>query len=255
MILRIDTEARVVEIGDADGSRIVGFNDPTAFDLVSKAWLQIGWDLKHVYRYTWLGRPIIQLPEDIVRLQEVVVGVRPDVIVETGVAHGGSSVLFASLCELLGHGRVISVDIEIRPRNREAIEAHPLAARITLVEGDSAEEHTLARVQRLISESERVFVFLDSNHSKAHVLAELRLYAPLVSVGSYVVVADGIVQDLVSAPRSTPDWGWNNPLAAIDLFLAERNDFVQEDPTRPFQEGCVESDVTYWPRGWLRRVG
>lgn len=254
MILRIDTGARVVEVEDAGGPRLLEFGDPTAFELVTKAWLQVGWDVKHVYRYTWLGRPIIQLPEDIVRLQEVIVALRPDVIIETGVAHGGSLMLFASLCELLGNGRVIGVERELRPHNRAAIEAHGLSERVTIVEGDSSDPGTLARVQGVLGDPERVFVFLDSNHSRDHVLAELRLYAPLVSVGSYVVVADGIVRELADAPRSGPDWGWDNPLSAIDAFLAERDDFAQEDPPRPFQEGRVEADITYWPRGWLRRT-
>ena len=256
MIVRIDTDARIVEVdGDgADEARTIAFADPAAFEIVSKAWLQVGWDLKHVYRYTWLGRPIIQLPEDIVRLQEVVVSVKPDVIIETGVAHGGSLILFASLCELLGNGRVIGVERDLRPHNRAAIATHPLAHRVTIVEGDSSEEATLARVNEVLGSPERVLVFLDSSHSKQHVLSELRLFAPLVSVGSYVVVADGIIEELASAPRSTPSWGWDNPLSAIETFLAERDDFVQADPPRPFQEGEVESDITYWPGGWLRRI-
>src|SRR2546430_91354 len=127
MILRIDTDEAVVEVEDGGGTRAVPFDDPEAFALVSKAWLRVGWDVKHVYRFTWLGRPIIQLPEDIVRLQELVFRAQPDVIVETGVAHGGSLVLFASICEAVGRGRVVGVDVEIRPHNRGAIEAHALS--------------------------------------------------------------------------------------------------------------------------------
>jgi cephalosporin hydroxylase len=253
MILRIDTEARVVEAEDASGMQRVDFDDPKAFELVSKAWLQLGWEAKHTYRFTWLGRPIIQLPEDMIRLQEVVVALEPDVIIETGVAHGGSLIFFASLCELLGKGRVIGVERELRAHNEAAIAEHPLGRRVTVVQGDSADRRTFERVRDQVGPDDRVFVFLDSNHSKGHVLRELELYAPLVSIGSYIVVADGIVQDLADVPRSGPHWSWDNPLSAIDAFLAERDDFVQEDPPRPFQESHLDADVTYWPRGWLRR--
>ncbi len=154
MILRIDTDAAVVEVEEEHGMRAVPFNDPEAFALVSKAWLRAGWDVKYVYRFTWLGRPIIQLPEDIVRLQEMVFRVQPDVIVETGIAHGGSLVLFASLCEAMGHGSVVGVDIDIRPHNREAIESHTLFPRITLVEGDSTDTGTFAQVLEAVGAAE-----------------------------------------------------------------------------------------------------
>jgi cephalosporin hydroxylase len=254
MILRIDTNAALVEVEDQYGTRAVPFTDPEAFALVSKAWLRVGWDVKYVYRFTWFGRPIIQLPEDIVRLQELVIRTQPDVIVETGVAHGGSLVLFASLCEAMGSGSVIGVDVEIRPHNREALESHPLFHRITLIEGGSTEPATFVRVQEAVGDAERILVVLDSNHTKAHVLAELHLYSSLVSVGSYIAVADGIMRDLVGAPRSGVDWEWNNPLSAVDEFLAEHEEFVREAPAPIFNEGVAETEVTYWPGGWLRRV-
>jgi cephalosporin hydroxylase len=254
MILRIDTDKAVVEVEDGDGTRAVPFSDPQAFALVSKAWLRIGWDVKYVYRFTWLGRPIIQLPEDIVRLQELFFRVRPDVVVETGVAHGGSLVLFASLCEAIGHGHVVGVDIEIRLHNRAAIEEHPLFPRITLIEGSSTAADTFARVRDAIAGAERVLVVLDSNHSKQHVLDELRLYGELVSVGSYVLVADGIMRELAGAPRTTPDWAWDNPLSAVEEFLAEHDGFVSEPVTPLFDESLTDADVTYWPGGRLRRV-
>jgi len=255
MILRIDTDAAVVEVTDGDGSRTVGFNDPEAFALVSRAWLRVGWDLKYVYRFSWLGRPIIQLPEDIVRLQELIFRVKPDVIVETGVAHGGSLVLFASVCQAIGHGHVVGVDVEIRAHNRDAIETHPLSGRITLIEGSSTEPATFARVRDAVEGAERLLVFLDSDHSSKHVLDELRLYGPLVSVGSYAVVADGIMRSLAGAPRTSPDWAWNNPLSAVEKFLAERDDFVREEMSPLFDESRVGADVTYLPGGVLRRVG
>lgn len=254
MIVRIDTELGVVEVEDGQRTRRMAFTDPEAFTLVSRTWLRLGWDVKYVYQFTWLGRPVIQLPEDLVRLQEMVYRIKPDVILETGVAHGGSLVFFASLCEAIGHGRVVGVDVEIRPQNRTAIESHALAPRIALIEGSSTDEAVLARVRDSVNGAERVAVLLDSNHSRQHVLDELRLYSELVSVGSYIVVADGIMRDLVGAPRTEPDWDWNNPWHAVADFLAERDGFVSEPPPRLFDEGLVATDVTYYPGGWLRRV-
>jgi cephalosporin hydroxylase len=254
MILRIDTDAALIEVEDGHGTRAVPFSDPEAFALVSKAWLRVGWDVKYSYRFTWLGRPIIQLPEDILRLQEMIFRTQPDVIVETGIAHGGSLVLYASLCEAMGRGSVVGVDIDIRRHNREAIEAHPLFPRITLVEGDSTDADTFARVQAAVGGAERVFVVLDSNHTSKHVLAELRLYSSLVSVGSYIAVADGIMRDFAGAPRAPLDWAWDNPLSAVEEFLADHDGFVRDVPTPLFNEGTAETDVTYWPGGWLRRI-
>jgi cephalosporin hydroxylase len=254
MILHIDTDAGFVEVETNGDRRVVPLTDPEAFALISKAWLRAGWDAKYVYKFTWLGRPIIQLPEDIVRLQEVIYRVRPDVIVETGVAHGGSLVFFASLCEAMGAGRVVGVDIEVRHHNRSEIEAHRLFPRISLVEGNSTNAETFARVRELVGDAERVFVLLDSNHSMHHVLDELTLYSSLVSVDSYLVVEDGIMRDFTGAPRTTADWAWDNPLSAVEQFLSEHDEFVRERPEPVFNEGFVRDDVTYWPGGWLRRI-
>jgi cephalosporin hydroxylase len=254
VIVRVDTERAVVEVEEVGGVREIPFSDPEAFELVSRAWLRVGWDAKYVYGFSWLGRPIIQLPEDVVRLQELVFRLRPDVVVETGVAHGGSLVLHASVCETLGHGRVIGVDVEIRPHNRSEIESHPLASRITLIEGDSVATQTFTQVRETVGDAESVLVVLDSKHTKEHVLAELRLYGELVSTGSYLVVADGIMRDLAGAPRTSDDWTWNNPVAAVDAFLAENDAFARDEPAPPFNESNVRSAVTYFGGGWLRRT-
>ena len=250
MKILIDTDDAVVEVVEAGGTRRIPFDDPEAFELVSQAWLRAGWDAKYVYRFSWLGRPIIQLPEDIVRLQELLVRVKPDVVVETGVAHGGSLVLYASVSD----ARVIGVDVEVRPRNREAIESHPLAHRITLIEGDSIDAATFAHVREAVGDADRVVVVLDSKHTKEHVLEELKLYGQLVSPGSYLVVADGIMRDLAGAPRSSTDWSWNNPAAAIDEFLAANDVFVRDEPPPVFDESHVRTAVTYFGGGWLRRA-
>lgn len=252
---RIVIEGETIEVTDADGQVTrLALGSPEGFALVSRLWLRSGWDTKYVYGFTWLGRPIIQLPEDLVRVQEVIYRVKPDVIIETGVAHGGSLVFYASLCHAMGRGRVVGVDVEIRPHNRQALAAHELTQYITLIEGSSIDPAVVDRVRAEVAPGATVFVMLDANHSRAHVRAELERYAPLVSVGSYVVVADGIMASLNGAPRTQPDWSWNNPLGAIDDFLRTRSDFAVEEPTWPFNEGQVTERVTYWPRAYLRRL-
>jgi cephalosporin hydroxylase len=253
-MLTIDEAHGRVVVSHADGTtEELPFDSPEAFEAVSAAWLRCGWDVKYVYGFTWMGRPVIQLPEDMIRIQEVIWRLRPDVIVETGVAHGGSLIFYASLFEATAHGRVIGIDVDIRNHNRTAIEAHPLAARITLIEGSSTAPGTLAAVRHSIAPSESVLVVLDSNHSRAHVASELELYAPLVTSGSYIIACDGIMAQLAGAPRTAPDWTWNNPVAAVEAFLERNTDFVLEEPAFPFNEGSVRHRVTYWPKSFLKR--
>ena len=253
-MLVIDEARRVVTVTDAAGTRELPFASAEAFAAVSRAWLAVGWDTKYVYSFTWLGRPVIQLPEDMLRIQEVIHECKPDVIMETGVAHGGSLVFYASLCEAMGHGRVIGVDVEIRPHNRAAIEAHPMFKHITLIEGDAIATATYDQVRGLVRPGETVLVLLDSNHTFEHVLAELRLYGPLVTKGSYIVATDGIMAQVAGAPRTREDWSWNNPLRAIEHFLRENDGFIAEEPAWLFNEGLVTERVTYWPKAFLRRV-
>jgi cephalosporin hydroxylase len=252
--ITVDFDRAVVVVKDPGGSSTHPLGSDGAFAAVSRAWLRCGWDTKHVYTFTWLGRPIIQLPEDIVRLQETLWMVRPDVVVETGVAHGGSLVLSASVCHAMGRGRVIGVDVDVRPHNRTAIEQHELAHLITLVEGSSTDPEIIARVKSMVAEDERVMLLLDANHSAAHVSAELEAYAGLVSPGSFAIVADGIMEDLVGAPRAAPEWATDNPRRAIRDFLARHPEFEAARPARPFDESAgLRFEPTYWADGWLRR--
>lgn len=204
---------------------------------------------RYSYNFTWLGRPIIQLPQDIVAMQELIWRVRPELIIETGVAHGGSLVFYASLLELLGAGEVLGIDIDIRPQNRREIERHPLAKRITLLEGSSISPEIVASARTAAQGKERVLVVLDSNHTHEHVLSEARGYSPFVTKGSYLVVFDTVIEDL---PASCfPDRPWrpgNNPKTAVRQFLAENDRFVID---RELQDRIL---VTAAPDGYLRCV-
>jgi cephalosporin hydroxylase len=254
-MLTIDEDHGQVMVAGPDGkAQVHAMDTPEAFEAVSAAWLRCGWDVKYVYGFTWMGRPIIQLPEDMIRIQELIWRLKPDVIVETGVAHGGSLVFYASLFAAMQRGRVIGVDIEIRPHNRAAIEAHPMASRITLIEGSSIAAATVAEVRAQIQPDETVLVILDSNHSRDHVAAELDQYAPLVTPESYIVACDGIMAQIAGAPRTAPDWTWNNPLSAVEDFLSRSPDFVLEELGFAFNEGRVRDRVTYWPKCFLKRI-
>jgi cephalosporin hydroxylase len=215
----------------------------------SVEWLAASLPHRYSYNFTWMGLPIIQYPQDMVAMQEIIWRVRPDVIIETGVAHGGSLVFYASILELLGRGRVIGVDIEVRPHNRAAIEAHPMARRIDLVEGSSISGPVLKRVRELAGTSRRTIVVLDSNHTHEHVLSELHAYSGLVSVGSYCVVMDTVVEDMPA--DFFPDRPWsvgNNPKTAVQAFLAGDNRF-EIDSSIP-----AKLLITVAPDGYLRRV-
>jgi cephalosporin hydroxylase len=253
-LIKIDLEAGVIVVEANGSSSSLPIGSPEAFALISRVWLRAGWDAKYVYGFSWMGRPIIQLPDDLIRLQEVIWAVQPDVIVETGVAHGGSLIFHATLCKAMDRGRVIGIDIEIRPHNRHAIETHPLFPLITLIEGSSVGPDVVAQVRALVKPGERVLVLLDSCHTKAHVLAELDAYGPIVSLGSYIVAMDGIMGEVVGAPRTQPDWTWNNPREAAREWLTLHPEFALEEPIRPFNEGAVKERVTYWPDAFLKRV-
>jgi len=254
MRIVIDTESRLVAVDSPSGREEYPLDSPEAFRLLSREWLAVGWTQKYSYSFTWLGRPLIQLPEDVLRVQEIIHRVQPDVIVETGVAHGGSLIFYATLCKAVGRGRVVGVDIEIRPHNRKAIEAHPLAEYITLIEGSSTAPAIVQRVRSLIQPNDKVLVILDSNHTKAHVQAELAAYSPLVTLDSYLIATDGIMGDLAGRPGSRPEWSWDNPREAAKAFAEQNLNFRLEEPAFLFNEGKITDRVTYWPSAYLRRV-
>ena len=201
------------------------------------------------YQWSWLGLPVIQMPPDIVAMQEVIWKTRPQLVIETGIARGGSLVLYASILELMGEGEVLGIDIDIRAHNREAIETHPLAHRIRMVEGSSLDESVLAEARRAAQAVERVMVMLDSDHSHEHVLAELRAYAGLVTVGQFLVVADTFVEDIPVQEHRRRAWGrGDNPATALRAWLDEVDGFEPD----PFVNAKLL--LTASPGGYLRRV-
>ena len=254
MKIVIDTEKKSMECVESGQARSLPLYSDEAFDLLSHHWLKVGWNQKYPYTFSWMGRPIIQLPEDMVRTQEVLYRVKPDVIVETGIAHGGSLIFYASLCRVMGRGRIIGVDIEIRPHNRKAIEAHELASCLTLIEGSSVDPGVVSRVKSLIKPGETVLVILDSNHTKQHVQNELEAYHSLVTPGSYIVATDGSMKDLHDVPRGNKEWIWDHPTAAALEFSQRNTSFVLEQPAWPFNESTLSKNITHWPGAWLRRV-
>ena len=254
MTYTVDTTAGVI-VAQRDGAESrVPLYSKAGFELLSQLWLKVGWNQKYTYTFSWMGRPIIQLPDDMVRIQEVIYAARPDVIVETGIAHGGSLIYYARLCTAMGHGRVVGVDVEIRAHNRQAIEAHPLASSITLIEGGSTDPAIVARVLEEIAGARSVLVLLDSNHSRAHVRAELETYAPLVTAGSYIVATDGVMLEVADAPRGKPEWTTDNPVSAVHDFLQTHPEFELEQPAWPFNESELTGNVTHWPQAYLRRT-
>ncbi len=206
---------------------------------------------KYTYNYTWLGRPIIKFPSDIVATQQIVWDVKPDLIIETGIAHGGSLILSASLLELIGgEGKVLGIDIDIREHNRKEIEAHPMMKRIEMIEGSSVGDDVMARVRAAAAKAKRVMVFLDSLHTHDHVLKELELYAPLVTVGSYLVLPDTFIEYFPKGyyAHNRPWDVGNNPMTALRAFLEKNGDFEIDRAL------CDKLMITEAFDGYLRRV-
>ncbi len=222
--------------------RVATYSQDPSLRAAATAFMDASLAARYSYNFSWMGRPIIQYPQDIVAMQELLWQVKPDLVIETGIAHGGSLVLSASILALIEYAeaaqsgelldpskprrRVVGLDIDIRSHNRVAIEAHPMASRITMIEGSSVEPSVVSQVRAISGQHRRVLVCLDSNHSHEHVVAELEAYAPLVSVGSYCVVFDTVVENM--KPGSFADRPWdkgNNPMTAARSFLARHPEF------------------------------
>jgi cephalosporin hydroxylase len=215
---------------------------------LSLKWLIESVHLRYSYNFSWLGLPIIQYPQDLIAMQEIVWKVKPDVIIETGIARGGSLVFYASLLAMLGGERkVIGIDVDIRPHNRKALEAHPMFDQITLVEGSSISPEIFERVRELAASCRIPLVVLDSNHVHEHVLSELKLYSQLVRKGGYVVVFDTAIEDMPKDFFPDRPWGkGNNPKTAVEAFLKINDRFEIDDEYRK------KLLITAAPGGYLR---
>lgn len=203
---------------------------------------------KYSYNFSWMGRPIIQYPQDMLAMQEIIYALKPDIIIETGIAHGGSLIYYASLLELIGKGKVIGIDIDIREHNRIEIENHPMYKRIQMIQGSSIDPKIIEHLHSEIKKDDIVMVLLDSNHTHEHVLEELKLYHPLVSKDSYLVVFDTIIEDM---PKGMYDRPWdvgNNAKTAVIEFLKENTDFEID------HEIDNKLLVSVAPQGYLRRI-
>lgn len=253
MTLTIDTDRAVLRVADQGAAQEWPLYSKQAFEAISDQWVRTGWALGQYFTFSWMGLPVLQLPEDLVRVQEVIFELQPDVIIETGVFGGGSMLFHATLCEALGRGRIIGVDKHIPAETRAGVTSHRLAHRITLIEGDSAAAETVAQVRHTVGGARCVMVLLDSDHSKAHVARELEAYAPLVTPGACIVAADGIMSRLADVPGGDPSWAHDNPSEAAREFAARHPEFELRAPAWRFNRSQLDRAITYWPDGWLWR--
>jgi len=256
MKLVIDTAAQTLSRQQDGAETTVPLFSREAFEALSLEWVRVGWSLEYYHTFSWFGLPILQLPEDLLRLQEVIFALRPAVILETGVFQGGSLLFHASLLEAMGlaDSKVIGIDISIPAHTRAALEAHALGRRITLIENDSTAPQVLTQVAAAVQGKAPVLVILDSNHTTDHVLRELEAYAPLVTPGSYLVATDGIMKDISDVPRASAEWKTDNPFTAAAQFAARHPEFEHGQPPWLFQQSPLQENVTYWPGAWFKRL-
>lgn len=210
-------------------------------------WVKVAAKNKLSYEIDWLGIPVIQTPEDLVLVQELIFKTKPDFIVETGIAHGGGLIFYASLLELMNHGKVIGIDIEIRDHNRKAIESHPLFKRIELVEASSVSDDIINALREKMPKGSKILIFLDSDHTKEHVLKELELYQEFIALGCYIVVFDTVTSLLADAGIADKKYINNTPMEAVKEFLAKNDNFV-------IDKEFNKLFVSYSPDGYLKRI-
>lgn len=243
-------ENEIVKFQKEVSDNIQNLSEDTDLQALSKIWMRETSQYKYDYNFSWLGRPIIQVPQDIIAMQELIWAIKPDLIIETGIAHGGSLIFSASILELLGGpGQVLGIDIDIRKHNKKEIEKHPMSKRITMIEGSSVDQDIVKKVYSFAKGKKKILVMLDSLHTHDHVLNELEAYSPLVHAGSYLVVFDTIIEDLPENFFPDRPWGkGNNPKTAVREFLKKNDRFVVDKN--------IESKllITVAPEGYLKCV-
>ena len=231
---------------------IAKMSKDTSFQKLTKSWFKSSEKFQYSYHFSWMGRPIIQYPQDMIALQEIIWQIKPDLIIETGIARGGSLIFSASMLQLIGKGSVIGIDIDIRKQNRIEIEKHSMFKRIKMIEGSSIDQKVVKKVYQLAENKKQILVILDSNHSHEHVLQELELYSPLVSKNGYLIVFDTVIED-ISTPqtKSHQKRPWskgNNPKTAVKSFLKTNNRFIID------KEIDNKLMITVAPCGYLKCI-
>jgi len=230
--------------------RIKGYENNKLLKAAAKQFNDTSNSAQYSYNFSWMGRPVIQYPQDMIAMQEIIWNIQPDLIIETGIAHGGSLIYYASLLELIGNGMVLGIDIDIREHNRQEIENHKMFKRIQMISGSSIANETLEQVKKHTEGKKKIIVVLDSNHTHDHVLKELELYSGFVSVGSYIIAFDTIVEDLPEGYFSqTRPWGiGNNPKTAVHEFLMRNQNFMIDK--------MIDNKllISVAPQGYLKRI-
>lgn len=231
--------------------RIAGYSSNEPLKAAAKMFNDESNKAQYSYNFSWMGRPIIQYPQDMMAMQEIIWNLKPDLIIETGIAHGGSLIYYASLLELIGHGEVLGIDIDIREHNKKEIENHPMFKRIHMIEGSAIDQEIVDKVKEYTKDKKTILVTLDSNHTHEHVLAELNMYSPFVSVGSYIVVYDTIVENLPQdyMPGLIRPWGiGNNPMTALHTFIGDNPQFIID---KSINNKLL---ISVAPDGYLKRI-
>lgn len=273
--LLIDRENGSVHLFEDGTITQYASTDLTAFNAVAEDYLRMGWINQHYGTFTWLGVPLFQYPEDMIRWQELIWRIKPDIVIETGIYKGGSLLLSASICRILGKGRVIGIDVTVPDEVRTTIAQHPLGDMITMYEGFSTDREIFSSIEKSIRPDDVVLIILDSDHSKANVLAELELYGPLVSQNSFIIVCDGIMRLVAGKVEDAPrEWLADNPYEAAKEFAENHDEFEWKEPywsayytehknivSRYFEngtgigpeDGYKTVSHTHWPGAYLRK--
>ena len=243
------TEIEIFKKQKEDNILLQGSNEK--LKSTASAFMNASISSRYSYNFTWLGRPIIQYPQDMIAMQEIIWDIKPDLIIETGIAHGGSLIFYASILELIGKGEVLGIDIDIRDHNRKEIESHPMFKRIKMIQGSSIDPAIVAEVKKHTEGKKTILVTLDSNHTHEHVLAELNMYSPFVSLNSYMVVYDTIVEKLPEdhLPGLIRPWGiGDNPWTALNSFIDENPQFEIDHTINN------KLLISVAPDGYLKRI-
>jgi len=229
--------------------KIKSMNKNSLLKKLTRDWFKTAFEYEYPFHFTWLGRPIIQFPQDMITIQEIIWDIKPDLIIETGIAHGGSIIFSASLLELIGKGEVLAIDIDIRKHNKIEIEKHSMFKRITMLEGSSIDTNISKKVLEIAKDKKKIMLLLDSNHTHDHVLKELELYSPLISKGSYIVVFDTMIEDMPKGFIKNRPWDkGNNPKTAVHDFLKKNNRFKID---KTFEQKLL---ITSAPSGYLKCI-